>query len=104
MVLVNDADLQMPDDAPEGIAQNHELHQRKDQGNSHEDRAAPEPPQISLDHGQDAMHVSFQESGVRSQEEDSSTHRREEGLRGSAVSTEASAQVNSDFCLLTPDF
>ena len=57
VVLIHHADHEVLDDAPEGVPEDHQLHQRKDRGHDHEDRAAPEPPQVALQNGQDAMHV-----------------------------------------------
>ena len=58
MVLIDHADFQMLDVAPEGVAQHDELYDRKDHRHDDEHRAAPEPPQLALDDGPCAVHLS----------------------------------------------
>ena len=57
VVLVHDADLKVLDFSAERVAENDQLHQRHDDGNDHEHRAAPEPPQVAFNDGPDSVHI-----------------------------------------------
>ncbi len=59
VVLVHDADLKILDLSAEGVAEHDQLHQRHDDRNDHQRRAAPEPAQIAFDDGPDAVHIVF---------------------------------------------
>ena len=57
VVLIDDADLQVLDVAAERVAEDDELHEREDQRDDDERRAAPEPPQLAFDDGPGSMHI-----------------------------------------------
>ncbi len=56
-VLVHDADPQVLDVTPEGVAQHHQLNQGEDHRDHDQDRAPAEPAQLALDECPGALHI-----------------------------------------------
>jgi hypothetical protein len=56
VVLIDDANAQVLDFSPEGVAKDDELNQRHDHRDDDEDGAAAKSPQVALDDGPDSDH------------------------------------------------
>ena len=59
VVLIDDTHMKMFDLSAKGVAEHDQLHQRHDDRNDHQHRAAPEAAKIAFNDGPDSVHIAF---------------------------------------------